>query len=162
LAARRDGTKGNMVADLPLQMKFSHDRFNEGVLAEWYAPTFDDKLWGTENTFLTWDQQDTPQDAAGHDYDGYGWYRATLNVDPKFTGKPVKLYLGALINEGGVWVNGQFAGHLTHQIWWQNTPRELDVTAQIKPGKNTIAIRVWNNAEIGGIRGRGFLWSPKP
>ncbi|MHB0939900.1 MAG: DUF4838 domain-containing protein [Armatimonadota bacterium] len=163
LAARRNGDKGVLIADLPLEMKFSHDRFNEGVIGEWYAPAFDDKKWGVKNTFLTWDQQDPPIDAAGHDYDGYGWYRAAFTVDKKFAGKPVKLYLGALINEGWVWVNGQFAGHVDHQIWWMNGPREVDVTKQIKPGqRNTIAIRVWNNAEIGGLRGRGFLWSPKP
>ena len=38
----------------------------------------------------------------------------------------------------------------------------FDVTKLIKPGqKNTITIRVWNKAEIGGLYRRGFFWSPK-
>jgi len=38
---------------------------------------------------------------------------------------------------------------------------EMDVTELVRPGKNTIAIRVWNDTEIGGLLNRGFFWSPK-
>jgi hypothetical protein len=152
---------GDRVARLPLETRFARDRFNEGVLGEWYAHDFDDSRWGTKNTFLTWDQQDPPEDDKGHDYDGYGWYRAAFDVDKKFNGRPMRLYLGGLINEGWIWINGEYAGHVGHQIWWMNGPREMEVTQLVKPGrKNTIAIRVWNNAEIGGLRGSGFLYSP--
>src|SRR5690606_11688017 len=51
LAANRDGTKGDLVADLPLEMKFTRDRFNEGVVGEWYASAFDDRKWGMKNIF---------------------------------------------------------------------------------------------------------------
>ena len=37
---------------------------------------------------------------------------------------------------------------------------ELAVTRLVRPGKNTVAIRVWNDAEIGGLLNRGFFWSP--
>jgi len=39
---------------------------------------------------------------------------------------------------------------------------DLDITKFVKFGeKNLIAIRIWNNSEIGGLYRRGFLWSPK-
>jgi hypothetical protein len=162
LAALIDGTQGKLVAPLPLEMKFTRDRFNEGVIGQWYAPGFNDAKWGTKNTFLTWDQQDPPEDAAGHDYDGYGWYRTRFNVDKQFAGKPVRLYIGGVINEAWVWVNGQYAGHRPHRLWWSGA-REVDieVTNLIKPGGvNTVSIRVWNDAEIGGLYRRGFFYSP--
>jgi len=162
LAARMDGTTGNLVAALPLDIDFTRDPFNEGVLAEWYAPGFDDSTWSTKNTYYTWDQQDPPEDAAGHDYDGYGWYRAEIEVDKRFAGKPIQLYCGGVINEAWVWINGRYAGHRPHRLWWQGAQQiEMDVTDLVKPGqRNAIAIRVLNDAEIGGLLGRGFLYSP--
>ena len=37
---------------------------------------------------------------------------------------------------------------------------DFDVSEFVRPGKNTIAIRIWNDVEIGGMLNRGFLWSP--
>ena len=166
VAGKVDGTEGVMVAPVPLETKFTRDRFNEGVLAEWYAPDFDDSAWKAKSTFLTWDQQDPPEDARGHDYDGYGWYRAALEIDKRWAGKPLRLYLVGAINEAWVWVNGQYAGHRPHKLWWHASHRgghsaDLDVSGMVAPGgRNVIAIRVWNNAEIGGLYRRGFLYSP--
>ncbi len=162
VAAKAGGTNGVMVAHLPLDMKFARDRFNEGVLAEWYLPEFNDTAWDMKNTFLTWDQQDPPEDEKGHDYDGYGWYRAVLDIPKNVAGKPLRLYLGGVCNEGWVWINGRYAGHIPHRLWW-NYPAtaDLDVTRLVQPGQpNTVAIRVWNDAEIGGLYRRGFVYSP--
>ena len=163
LAAKTRGDKGMLVAALPLEMRFTRDRFNEGVVAEWYAPDHDDSGWGTKNTFVVWDAQDPPEDAAGHDYDGYGWYRGAVEIPSSVKGKAVHFWLGGAINEAWVWVNGQYAGHKPHKIWWMG-PHDLDVdvTNLVQPGKrNTIAIRVWNDAELGGLYRRGFFWAPR-
>ncbi len=162
-AAKIDGKGGDLVAPLPLEMTFRRDRFNEGIVGGWYKPGFDDRGWGTKNTYYTWDQQDPPEDEVGHDYDGIGWYRATLEVDGKFKDRPIKFWSGGAIDEGWVWINGKYAGHKTSSIWWyHNHAFELDVTDLIEPGrKNTIAIRVLNPADIGGLFRRGFFWSPK-
>jgi hypothetical protein len=164
VAAKLDGAEGDLVAPLPLEMKFTRDPHNEGIVAKWYAPAFDDSGWGSKNTFLTWDQQDPPVDEKGHDYDGYGWYRADIDVDQRWTGEPLNLYLGGVINEAWVWVNGQYAGHKDHKLWWSGPHAvDLDVTDMIRPGRgNTVAVRILNDAEIGGMYERGFLYSPKP
>jgi len=161
LATMTGGTTGTLVAPLPMEMRFVRDRFNEGVVANWYTPAFDDSQWARKNTFVTWDQQDPPEDSAGHDYDGYGWYRGEFDIPAKFAGKPVRFWSGGVINEGWVWINGEYAGHKPHAIWWLHPHDfELDVTKLLKPGRNTIAVRVWNNSEIGGLYRRGFFWTP--
>ena len=63
-------------------------------------------------------------------------------------------------------MNGHYAGHRPHQLWWRGSHRglhavDLDVAHLLKPGqRNMVAIRVWNNAEIGGLYRRGFIYSP--
>jgi beta-galactosidase len=159
-----NGEEGTIVAPVPLEARFRRDLYNEGVVAQWYLPEFNDHEWGTENTFLTWDAQDPPVDAKGHDYDGYGWYRFLLKVPREAVDKPLRLHFGGIINEGWVWINGQYAGHRPWLLWWEGRePNEmdLDVASMVKPGDNLIAVRVWNNADIGGLFRRGFLWAPR-
>lgn len=162
-AAKINGQEGELVAPLPLEMTFRRDLFNEGLIGGWHKPEFDDRGWGTKNTYYTWDQQDPPEDEAGHDYDGIGWYRATFDVDPEFKDRPIKFWCGGAIDEGWVWINGRYAAHKTSSVWWyHNHEFEVDVTDLIEPGrKNTIAIRVLNPADIGGLFRRGFFWSPR-
>jgi hypothetical protein len=38
---------------------------------------------------------------------------------------------------------------------------DVDATGKVKSGQNVFAIRVWNNADVGGLIRRGFLWTPK-
>ena len=157
------GESGIMIAPVPLESKFTRDKYNEGVIKQWYLPEFDDKNWETKNTFYLWDQQDIPEDSAGHDYDGYGWYRFWVNIPEKWKGNLIHFYCGGAINEAWVWINGEYAGHKNHAIWWMGGHDfDLDITKYVKFGeKNLIAIRIWNNSEIGGLYRRGFLWSPK-
>ena len=68
-----------------------------------------------------------------------------------------------MINEGWVWINGQYAGHRPWKLWCegrQGLEMDVDATGKVKSGQNVIAIRVWNNADVGGLIRRGFLWSP--
>ena len=54
-------------------------------------------------------------------------------------------------------------GHRKHVIWWLGENEiDFDVSEFVRPGKNTITIRIWNDTEIGGMFNRGFLWSPNP
>lgn len=159
-----NGESGVFVAGLPVETKFKRDLFNEGVLDEWYLPKHNDSEWETKNTFFTWDAQDKPEDSKGHDYDGYGWYRASVNVPGEFKGKKVRFHCGGVINEAWIWVNGEYAGHKKWDLWWagrQAHECDFDVTDMVKPGEtNNVTIRIWNNAEIGGVYRRGFFWSP--
>ena len=163
LAARLNGGSGKLVVPLPLETKFRRDPFNVGITSEWYGNDFADSDWGSKSTYLTWDSQDEPEDAVGHDYDGYGWYRFTVDIPDEFKGKATSLFSGGAINEAWVWVNGEYVGHRKHVIWWLGQNEiDFDVSEFVRAGKNTIAIRIWNDTEIGGMFNRGFLWSPNP
>ena len=56
--------------------------------------------------------------------------------------------------------DGFLGGLLPAEEYWETHP-EFDVTELVEPGRrNTVTIRVWNDAEIGGLYRRGFFWSP--
>ena len=88
----------------------------------------------------------------------------TINVPAAAVNKPLHLHLGGVINEGWVWINGQYAGHRPWLSFWagrQGLEMDVDATGKVKSGQNVIAIRVWNNANVGGLIRRGFLWASK-
>ena len=134
LDAKINGEKGELIAALPLETKFERDPFNVGITSQWYKPDFPDAGWSTKNNFITWDAQDEPEDEAGHDYDGHGWYRFTIDIPARFKGKAMRLYCGGALNEACVWVNGEYAGHKPHSIWWMGQNEfELDLTELARP-----------------------------
>lgn len=161
LHAKRDGSEGRNLADLPREMKFTRDVYNEGMAGGWYDRSFDDSGWDTRDSYLLWEQQEPNATDRGHDYDGLGWYRTTVQVGKVKPGEKVMLRLGGIMNEGWIWVNGKFVGHKTHALWWaHNHDREYDITEMVEPGKeNTLAIRVLNDAEFGGLYRRGFIYA---
>jgi sialate O-acetylesterase len=80
--------------------------------------------------------------------DGVVWFRKEINVPVSMTGKPAKLFLGRIVDADIVYVNGVLSGSITYQY----PPRRYDLTpGLLKPGKNTIVIRVTNNAGKGGF-----------
>ena len=61
LAQMTNGTKEALVAKLPLEARFKRDRFNEGVVAQWYQPALDDRDWGTKDTFTPGTRKTSPR-----------------------------------------------------------------------------------------------------
>lgn len=163
-AAMTDGTTGELVAKLPLEMQFTRDPFNEGVIRRWYLPEHETSDWETRDTFYLLEQQEEPLNKRGFHYAGYVWYRAQVDVPKRFKGRDVHLALGGLINEGWLWVNGEYVGHRPWARWWSHGahPWDAAVGDKLKPGKpNTIAIRVLDTRdEVGGLYRRGFLYAP--
>ncbi len=161
VASKIDGSEGELVAAIPMEVPFKRDPFNEGFVGGWYDHEFPMDDWESRDTYLTWDQQEEPLTEAGHDYDGYGWYRFTFDIPAGYEGRALSFYCGGVINEGWVWVNGQYVGHKDHKLWWGATHSfDMDITRMARVGQtNSVAIRVLNDAEIGGIYRRGFVWA---
>lgn len=162
--AMTDGTDGALIAPIPLEAKFAKDEHNEGVIAEWYLSEFDDSEWGAMNTYYSWEAQMEPLTPDGRDYDGYGWYRMEIDVPAAAAKKPARLRLNGVMNEGWVWINGEYAGHRPWRLWWagrEPLEMEVDATGKLVPGRNVVTVRVRNTAEHGGLLRRGFLYSPK-
>lgn len=74
---------------------------------------------------------------------GTGWYRKSFNVPKEWSGKIVKLVFDGVYQDSKVYVNGTLAG--SH--FYGYTPFAIDITKQIRQGKNLIAVRVDNSAQ---------------
>jgi sialate O-acetylesterase len=79
---------------------------------------------------------------------GVVWFRKEIDVPASMTGVPAKLFMGRIIDADHVYINGKLVGNITYQY----PPRRYEVPADLlKPGKNSIVVRVQNQAGKGGF-----------
>ena len=84
---------------------------------------------------------------------GVVWFRKDIELPPSLAGEPAKLFLGHIIDEDTVYVNGTFAGSTLGQY----TPRKYEIPEGcLRAGKNTLVVRVVNAS------GRGGFYKGKP
>lgn len=183
LLPRLDGSKGELVAKLPLTWAFRRDGRNEGVKAGWAAKT-PDLTW--------WKAQAKPESAASRqknpgewelvradvylqaqnivtpDYQswtGRGWYHATIDLTDAQTRGSVRLMFPGLFNECRLYVNGKEAAHRPMKgVWWLNDYRfewDVDLAGKLRPGTNAIVLRIENPHHFGGMFRRPFLYRAK-
>lgn len=110
---------------------------------EWSQPNVDDSGWDQMNLPGYWSEE-----TSIGDQNGVVWFRREINVPEKMTGKPARLWMGRIVDQDSVFVNGQLVGTTGYQY----PPRRyhLDSTV-LKEGKNEIAIRVVNSSGNGGF-----------
>ncbi len=83
--------------------------------------------------------------------DGVAWYRAHFELTGAEAAVGVTLGLGQIDDSDVAWVNGQRVGNTTNAY---NVPRVYRVPAAVlKPGRNTVAVRVEDTGGGGGIAG---------
>jgi hypothetical protein len=162
--ARLDGTKGELAAMLPATWRFRTDPHDEGILFRWFRADYPTDDWRQIEVTKIWEVQGL-EDEMGHGYDGVGWYRTECEIADGFQGRPLHLNFGGVHGIIHVWVNGRFVTWRPYKLPWFMQPYnrnfDIDVTAAARPGeRNTIAIRVDNEFEWGGIYRRVFLYSP--
>ncbi len=79
---------------------------------------------------------------------GVVWFKREIDVSQLLAGKPAKLLLGRIVDADSVFINGEFVGSTSYQY----PPRRYLINSGIlKAGKNTITVRVVNNAGEGGF-----------
>ena len=138
-----------LIAEIEQENKtINHDWYSElnkndeGLKNNWKSTTYDDNSWATMQIPGYW--ADTQTGAVN----GAVWFRKTIEVPPAMAGKPAKLIMGRIVDADSVFVNGVFVGTTSYQY----PPRKYKLEANIlKPGKNTIAIRVISNSGKGGF-----------
>jgi len=74
-------------------------------------------------------------------YTGYGWYRKYIDVPSGWNGKRISVEFEGAFREAEVYVNGTAVG--THRGGY--TGFTLDITGQLHPGRNVLAVRLNNN-----------------
>ncbi|WP_395408365.1 glycoside hydrolase family 2 TIM barrel-domain containing protein [Pseudoduganella sp. UC29_106] len=87
-----------------------------------------------------------PYFLGGGVYVGYGWYRKDIVMDDALRGKRLTLEFDGVFQDAEIFVNGDLAGR--HRGGY--TGFSIDITRQLHPGANTLAVRVNNlwNAQL--------------
>lgn len=118
---------------------------DEGLSSEpnWSQPNVDDSDWYEMNLPGYWSEE-----TSLGDQNGVVWFRKEIDIPQQMTGKPARLWMGRIVDQDSVFVNGQLIGTTGYQY----PPRRyhLDSTV-LKPGKNEIAIRLINSSGRGGF-----------
>ncbi|GAB2644348.1 hypothetical protein GCM10027035_43230 [Emticicia sediminis] len=113
-----------------------------GLIEHWESPDYQPKGWRNMNIPGYWEDQGIK------DLNGVVWFRRTFEVPKSWLGKPVKLFMGRIIDADEMYVNGKKIGNITYQY----PPRRYEIPADLlKEGKNTFVIRVTNSAGKGGF-----------
>ncbi|WP_337040994.1 sialate O-acetylesterase [Emticicia sp. 17c] len=109
---------------------------------KWYENEYDASDWATMMLPDFWENQGLKNT------NGVVWFRKEINVPASMTGKAAKFFLGRIVDSDSAYVNGQFVG----TIGYQYPPRRYEIPKDVlKEGKNTIVVRVINNAGKGGF-----------
>jgi sialate O-acetylesterase len=115
---------------------------DEGISHDWKSPSLQDADWKEMAIPGYWANGDLK------DINGVVWFRKEIVVPASMVGQPAKLLLGRIVDADSVFINGIFIGTTSYQY----PPRRYAVPATVlKEGRNTIVVRVINNAGQGGF-----------
>jgi beta-galactosidase len=125
------------------QLLFNTDwRFHKGDVAGAEKTVFNDAGWRTLQLPHDWSVEGpfSNEWASGTGYlpGGIGWYRKTFTISPTPAGKQVNIYFDGVYNNSEVWINGHYLGKRPNGF----IAFQYALTKYIKPGKNTIAVKV--------------------
>ncbi len=142
--------------ELPLQWHFQVEGEGQGEATGWHLPEFDHDAWPLIGTSVPWERQ-------GYEgFDGVGWYRVRFELtEEQAAAEKVTLRIGAIDEDGWVWLNGEQVGEIIFDInvnenSWQE-PLDVDATGKLRAGTNTVAVRVRDRSGAGGLWQRSYL-----
>jgi sialate O-acetylesterase len=112
----------------------------------WSAAHVDTSGWPIMKLPTLWEAAGMPV------FDGVVWFRREVEIPAGWEGKAVELHLGPVDDQDTTWVNGQQVG--ATDSW--NALRVYRIEpGLLKPGRNTIAVRVLDTGGGGGLWGNG-------
>jgi beta-galactosidase len=124
-------------------------RFTTGDPPGAERPGFDDHGWRRLDLPHDWSIEETPrQDAPGGGRVGYfptgvGWYRKAFRMPRGSGGKEAWLEFDGVYMNSDVWINGVHVGRRPSGY----VSFAYDITAQLTPGVNVVAVRVDNSRQ---------------
>jgi sialate O-acetylesterase len=131
-------------------------KFHTGNNKDWKSPDFKDEEWKTINVPSAWENE------GYDDYDGYAWYRIEFSLPQNHTTGELYLSLGKIDDIDDVYLNGEHIGDVYDlrrdaeyrmSGWEYNARRIYKINEGLlnRNGKNTIAVRVYDEQGLGGI-----------
>jgi sialate O-acetylesterase len=131
-------------------------KIHRGDNKEWKSTNFDDNSWQRINVPTNWENE------VFEEYDGYAWYRVKFKVPEHFISGDLYLSLGKIDDIDNVYLNGKYIGcvydlrkdnEYRRSGWEYNARRlyKIDNGLLIRNGINTLAVRVYDGQERGGI-----------
>ena len=146
LAARGDAAQGeHSMAEKMFAWYMKND---PGTTAKWDGDGFNDADWQTMNLPTAWEAAGIPELAQ---FDGVMWFRREFDLPAGAEGKACKLHLGPIDDRDTTWVNGTPIGGMDEY----NLDRVYNIPAGVlKPGKNSLAVRVLDTGGAGGVNGK--------
>lgn len=129
------------------QMDAWWQKNDAGTTAGYANAGFADAAWKGVTLPGVWEQSG---DAALAAFDGVAWFRRVVDVPATMAGKDLTLKLGAIDDHDNTFWNGVPVGETDG---W-TAPREYKIAgAQVKAGRNVIAVRVLDTGGNGGFAG---------
>jgi sialate O-acetylesterase len=133
---------------------YHEDPGNEGEAKGWSSPEHDDSAWPTMTLPTSWE-------ATGMNIDGSVWFRKTVQIAPAMAGKELTLNLGVADDYDTTYFNGVKIGWIgkeTLNPW--SVQRQYKLPASlVRPGRNVIAVRVFDRFGSGGLMGPAGVMS---
>lgn len=143
--------------DLSGTWQFALDSLNQGVKGNWFSKDLPDKItlpgstdqggYGISHipgTPFYNGEQETWRLVRKHRYIGPAWYQKTITIPPSWKEKHISLFLERCMWQTKLWVNGKYIGE-EHSL---NSPHEYDLSRFLKPGKNSISLRIDNSPYV--------------
>ncbi len=178
-----DGSKGKIVAKLPLEWSVRRDPGRIGLKAGFHRKPVDLGYWKKRGAEYVLDERkDYPVDqwetlrtdlyaqAQGvlhpdrQSFTGDLWYRTEIELTAEQAAGPIHLRFPGLFNECRLYLGGEeVAFRKQGKMWWLNDYRfewDVDLTDKLVAGKNDIVLRCNVEHHFGGMFRRPFLYRP--
>lgn len=115
---------------------------DQGMIEEWFKADTDTNDWQTFDVPNSWESTELES------IKGAVWFQKTIELADNFTDHETMLNLGTLIDGDYAYINGKLVGHTGYKY----PPRRYPVPKGIlKPGKNTITVRIFTTESVGGF-----------
>jgi sialate O-acetylesterase len=161
-----EGEGGLCSSNISIRVNENEDLLNVNLAGDWKFKLYDNTSWKDPNLDdSSWEILQVPMswEAQNHfDYDGYAWYRKTFTLPNNLEDEKLYLVLGKIDDYDRVYLNGEIIGEVSPKrsksemhTWGgneYNTFRIYRIPKKVlKDGINSIAVRVYDGQQLGGI-----------
>ena len=122
-------------------------KINPQIPLDWATPQANDANWKTENLPEDWEKSGV---AALTNFDGVVLYRREVDVPAEWAGQDLTLELGNIDDNDTTYWNGARVGSTPQ---WDIKRNYQIPGAQVKAGRNVIAVRMTDTGGVGGFVG---------